>query len=120
MDWNRRYVIRSYIRSSLWIMPFFALLAFWATSRITYGIGGWLLRTGRIDESTAFMGVTMVGARSLLETIVTLNLSFVVFTFGSLLVAIQVAGGQYTPRIIATTLLRDNTIRFTVSYFIFP
>ncbi len=29
------------------------------------------------------------------------------------------AGGQYTPRIIATTLLRDNTIRFTVSYFIF-
>ncbi|HOI96372.1 MAG TPA: DUF2254 domain-containing protein [Syntrophobacter fumaroxidans] len=119
MDWNRRYLIRSYIRSSLWIMPFFALLAFWVTSRITYGIGGWLLRTGRIDESAAFMGVTMVGARSLLETIVTLNLSFVVFTFGSLLVAIQVAGGQYTPRIIATTLLRDNTIRFTVSYFIF-
>jgi hypothetical protein len=29
-----------------------------------------------------------------------------VFTFGSLLVAIQVAGGQYTPRIIAATLLR--------------
>ena len=42
---------------------------------------------------------------------ITLNLSFLVFTFGSLLVAIQVAGGQYTPRIIATTLLRDNVIR---------
>ena len=55
----------------------------------------------------------------MLDTIVTLNLSFLVFTFGSLLVAIQIAGGQYTPRIIATTLLRDNTIRFTVSYFIF-
>ena len=55
----------------------------------------------------------------MLETIVTINLSFVVFTFGSLLVAIQVAGGQYTPRIIATTLLRDNAIRFTVGYFVF-
>ena len=30
--------------------------------------------------------------------------------FGSLLVAIQVASGQYTPRIIATTLLRDNVL----------
>jgi uncharacterized membrane protein len=55
----------------------------------------------------------------MLETVITLNLSFVVFTFGSLLVAIQVAGGQYTPRIIATTLLRDNAIRFTVGYFVF-
>jgi uncharacterized membrane protein len=119
MRWNRRYVIKSYIRSSLWLMPFFALVAWNVVNRTTYGIGGWLLRTGRIDETTAFLGLTMVGARSMLDTVVTLNLSFVVFTFGSLLVAIQVAGGQYTPRIIATTLLRDNAIRFTVSYFIF-
>ena len=61
----------------------------------------------------------MAGARSLLETVVTLNLSFLVFTFGSLLVAIQVAGGQYTPRIIATTLLRDRVIRGTVGCFVF-
>jgi uncharacterized membrane protein len=65
------------------------------------------------------MGLSMAGARTMLETIVTINLSFIVFTFGSLLVAIQVAGGQYTPRIIATTLLRDNAIRFTVGYFVF-
>jgi len=30
-----------------------------------------------------------------------------------------VAGGQYTPRIIATTLLRDNTIRVIVGVFLF-
>jgi uncharacterized membrane protein len=42
-----------------------------------------------------------------------------VFTFGSLLVAIQVAGGQYTPRIIATMLLRDNAIRVIVGLFLF-
>ncbi len=33
--------------------------------------------------------------------------------------AIQVAGGQLTPRIIATTLLRDNVVRYTVGLFVF-
>jgi uncharacterized membrane protein len=42
-----------------------------------------------------------------------------VFTFGSLLVALQVASGQLTPRIIATTLLRNNVVRYTVGLFIF-
>jgi uncharacterized membrane protein len=119
MLWNRQYIIKSYIRASLWLMPFFAVLAYIVATRITHGIGGWLLRTGRIDERTAFLGLSMAGARTVLETIVTINLSFLVFTFGSLLVAIQVAGGQYTPRIIATTLLRDNAIRSTVGYFVF-
>jgi uncharacterized membrane protein len=119
MRWNRQYVIKSYIRSSLWIVPFVAVLAYMVITRITYGIGAWLLQTGIIDETKAFLGLSMAGARSMLDTIVTLNLSFLVFTFGSLLVAIQVAGGQYTPRIIATTFLRDNAIRFTVAYFVF-
>jgi uncharacterized membrane protein len=119
MRWNRRYVIKSYIRASLWLVPFFSVVFYMVVNRITHGVDGWLLRTGRIDAATSFLGLTMVGARSGLDTVVTLNLSFLVFTFGSLLVAIQVAGGQYTPRIIATTLLRDNAIRFTVGYFVF-
>jgi uncharacterized membrane protein len=119
MRWKWRYVIKSYVKSSLWLVPFFAVLLYMVVHRITYGIGSWLLRTGQIDEETSFFGLTMVGARSALDTIVTLNLSFLVFTFGSLLIAIQVAGGQYTPRIIATTLLRDNAIRFSVGYFVF-
>ena len=119
MQWNRWYCLKSYIRASLWFVPFVSMLLYWVASRITHGIGGWMLRTGRIDETTAFLALSMAGARTALETIVTINLSFLVFTFGSLLVAIQVAGGQYTPRIIATTLLRDNAIRFTVGYFVF-
>ena len=119
LRWDRKYVIMSYIRSSLWLVPFFAVLAYMAVTRITFSIGRWLLQNRLIDESTDFLGLSMAGARTMLETIVTLNLSFVVFTFGSLLVAIQVAGGQYTPRIIATTLLRDNAIRCTVGYFVF-
>ena len=45
MHWNRQYIIKSYIRASLWFVPFLSLLAFWVISRITYGIGGWLLQT---------------------------------------------------------------------------
>jgi uncharacterized membrane protein len=64
-------------------------------------------------------GLGVAGAQTLFETLITLTLTFVVFTFGSLLVAIQVAGGQLTPRIIATTLLRDNVVRYSVGLFVF-
>jgi uncharacterized membrane protein len=119
MRWNRKYMLKSYITTSLWLVPFVAVVLHMVVSRNTNRIDDWLLRTGRIDETTAFFGLSMAGARTMLETTVTANLSFLVFTFGSLLVAIQVASGQYTPRIIATTLLRDNAIRITVGYFVF-
>jgi uncharacterized membrane protein len=119
MRWNRWYLLKSYISGSLWLVPFVAVLTSWVAGRLVRSFDVWLHRTGRIDETTAFYGLTIAGARSILETVATLNLSFIVFTFGSLLVAIQVAGGQYTPRIIATTLLRDNAIRVTVGYFVF-
>jgi uncharacterized membrane protein len=119
MRWNLKYAIRSYISGSMWLVPLFALLFYMVFHRITYAMGGWMLQSGYINAETSFFGLSMAGARSMLETVITLNLSFLVFTFGSLLVAIQVAGGQYTPRIIATTLLRDNVIRFTIGCFVF-
>jgi len=64
-------------------------------------------------------GLGVDGAQTLFQTIITLTLTFVVFTFGSLLVAIQIASGQLTPRIIATTLLRDRVIKYTVGLNMF-
>ena len=64
-------------------------------------------------------GLSPAGATALYQTVITMTLSFLVFTFGSLLVAIQVAGGQLTPRIIATTLLRNNVVRYSVGLFVF-
>ena len=63
--------------------------------------------------------VTAEEAGDALDTIAPLTIAFLVFTFGSMLVALQVASAQMTPRIIATTLLRDNMIRFTVGLFVF-
>lgn len=112
MQWNRWYSIKSYVRSSLWIAPFVALVLYFITIRILD-----LIESRMVSEFLWPWG--SAGAQTILATIVTLSLSFMVFTFGSLLVAIQVASGQLTPRIIATALLRDNVIRTTVGLFIF-
>jgi len=65
------------------------------------------------------MSLGVEGSKSMYQTVLTLNMSFLIFTFGSLLVAIQIAGGQLTPRVIATTLLRDNVVRYSVGIFVF-
>lgn len=111
MTWNRWYRLTSYLKSSLWIVPFIAVVLDQIAIRVLPWIDAWLGWT--------FYGVSMNGAQVALQTIVTLTLSFMVFTFGSLLVAIQVASGQMTPRIIATTLLRDNVVRYSVGLFVF-
>ena len=111
MTWNRRYGLRNYLRSSLWIVPFIAIPLELIITRVVHGLDAWL-RWG-------VLGLTVTGAKTLLEAFVTVTLSFVVFTFGSLLVAIQVASAQMTPRIIATTLLRNPVVKYTVGLFLF-
>ena len=111
MTWNLRYQVKSYIRSALWIIPLFALLLEQVAGALAQALDAHLAWEG--------LGFGVNGAQALLNAITTLTLSFIVFTFASLLVAIQVASRQYTPRIIATTLLRDNVIRYTVGLFVF-
>src|SRR5690349_8890161 len=109
--WSRLFRTHSYMRSALWTIPFVAIvlvLAITPTLRSLDELLGWRIT-----------GLGAAGAQSLYETTITLTLSFLVFTFGSLLVAIQVAGGQLTPRVIATTLLRDNVVRYSVGIFVF-
>jgi uncharacterized membrane protein len=108
---SRWRALMQYIRSALWVVPFIAIPLELVLVRLLQGLDarlGWTL-----------LGLGPSGARAILEATVTMTLSFLVFTFGSLLVAIQVAGGQLTSRIIATTLLRDNVVRYTVGLFVF-
>ena len=111
MNWNVRYRLTSYHRASLWIVPLGALVI---EQIVTPSVRA-------IDAHLGWGGfhLGLSGAQSIVESMITLTLSFIVFTFSSLLVAIQVASGQYTPRIIATTLLRNNVIRYTVGLFVF-
>jgi len=111
MVWGRLYRATSYLKSALWTVPFLSLLLVLMIAPVLRYLDarlGWRLS-----------GLDIAGAGALYQTVITLTLSFTVFTFGSLLVAIQVAGGQLTPRIIATTLLRDNVVRYSVGLFVF-
>jgi uncharacterized membrane protein len=112
MKWNRWYTIKSYVCSSLWLAPLLAFVASQLTFRTMYVLQidpGWI-------PGFEFSGESALSA---MDIDITLHMSFLVFTFGSLLVAVQIASGQLTPRIIVTALLRDNFIRGTVGLFCF-
>lgn len=111
MNWRPISLVARYTKHALWVVPFIAgvlelMLALFL--RKLDAMLGWTL-----------LGLGIEGAQAMLQAIITMTLSFVVFTFGSLLVAIQVASGQLTPRIIATTLLRDDVVKYTVGLFVF-
>ena len=109
--WNRVYHATSYLKSALWIVPLVAIALVLAIAPLLRTLDNWL--------GWRVTGLAIEGAQALFQTVITLTLSFIVFTFGSLLVAIQVASGQLTPRIIATTLLRNNVVRYSVGLFVF-
>jgi uncharacterized membrane protein len=111
ITWNRIYGTASYVKSALWIVPIIAIALVVIIAPLLRELDAWL--------QWNLTSLDVAGATALFQTVITLTLSFLVFTFGSLLVAIQVAGGQLTPRIIATTLLRDNVVRYSVGLFVF-
>jgi uncharacterized membrane protein len=111
LGWNRIYRTASYLRSALWVVPILAVVAERVTFRVLRFVDPWV--------TSDLTGLGVDGARALFQTAITLTLSFIVFTFGSLLVALQVASAQLTPRIIATTLLRDKVIKYSVGLNVF-
>jgi uncharacterized membrane protein len=101
MRWNRWYGLKSYFSSALWIVPLVALVLENVVIRIVFGVQEWL-------EWVPWFGTTSSGAAQALNTVETLTISFIVFTFGSILIAIQVASGQLSPRIIATVAAAEQ------------
>src|SRR5215831_15492161 len=104
MSWSFRYTVKSYLLSAIWTAPVAALLLEQLTFRVVFYTDldfGWIPGFMLDHEGTA----------ALMDYVIASASAFTVFTFGSLLVAIQVASGQLTPRIIATALLRDKAIR---------
>jgi uncharacterized membrane protein len=110
LTWGRRYAVTSYLRSAVWTAPVIALALEQATFRIA--------SAHQLDfGSVPGFVYNREGAIALADYVITSATAFIVFTFGSMIVAIQVASGQSSPRIIATMLLRDNAIRYAVGLF---
>src|SRR3954465_8371026 len=109
MTWSRHSTSRKIVDSSLFA-PLAAVLAAFLVAR---GVR-W------IDDRTnwSLLNFSPEGARLVLGALAPSLLTFIVFVFTFLLLAVQVAVGQLSPRIISRTFSRPST-RIALALFTF-
>lgn len=109
MTWIQRYKLRNYIRNSVWILPVLAIVAamlavnglHWVEAR-----AGW-----KSDFDPA-------AALALFGTLAGAMFTFIVFLSSSLLLVVQLASAQLTPRIVGL-VFRQRVTRFALTLFTF-
>jgi uncharacterized membrane protein len=110
MTWIRRYRLRNFLSASIWIAPLLSVVAAVALHRLLW----WL------DDRTrwAWLNFSPEGARAAVGTITSSMLTFMVFTFSILLLAVQIAGSQLSPRIISLAM-RNRFVKGALAIFVF-
>jgi len=109
MTWLQRYRIRHYFTNSIWILPLLAMAAALVTVPLLHGI----------EEATGWeSAMNPETARAVLGTMASAMFTFIVFVCSALLVAVQLASAQLTPRIIAI-VFRDPATKFSLTVFVF-
>jgi uncharacterized membrane protein len=109
MTWLQRYRVRSYFRNSIWILPVAAMVGAVALVRFLHGFEeamGW--------EADLYPD----NVRAVLGTLAGAMFTFIVFVCSSLLLVVQLASAQLTPRIIGA-LFRDTITKITLATFVF-
>jgi len=92
MNWLQRYRIRFYIRNSLWILPALSIPIALLTVSL---LARYELATG------SQMKVSAETVRALMNTVAASTFTLVVLVSSAVLLAVQLASAQLTPRIIA-------------------
>lgn len=109
MSWLRRYSVRLYLRNSIWILPALSILAGLVAVRLTISLDrffGWEMNVSR-ETAQAVMGMVAASMFTLL-----------VLVCSAVLVAVQLASAQLTPRII-TLIYRNPKRKLALSVFAF-
>src|SRR5947199_852756 len=109
MNWLQRYRLRHYLRNSLWIYPVIALFS------------GLLLARGliRLETELGWAGtMDPDSVRSVLGTLAGSIFTFIVFVCSSLLLVVQLASAQLTPRMIGV-LFENRVTKLTLALFVF-
>jgi hypothetical protein len=111
MEWSRKYALRSYLRSSLWVVPVLAYVAAFVLARLVSAFDAWLGWSWewRLQVSTV---------QSSLEGRVTATISFMSSRSVRSLSRSRSRVLNSHRALIATTLLRDSTIRSVVALFV--
>jgi uncharacterized membrane protein len=108
MTWLRRYRIRHYIGNCIWVYPVLGMVAAVVVVRILHA-----LETAMGWES----GISPDTAESVLAVLASSMFTFIVFVSSALLVAVQLASSQLTPRIIGI-VFRDPITKGSLAVFV--
>jgi uncharacterized membrane protein len=109
MSWIKRYRLRLYFHNSIWILPALSIpVALITVSQLT--------RYERAIGSPLNMSTET--ARAILGTVAASTFTMVVLVASAVLVAVQLASAQLTPRIIAL-IYRDPYRKAAFSIFVF-
>jgi uncharacterized membrane protein len=108
MSWLHRYYIRHYVSNSIWVLPFLGMLV----ALIAVPVVHW------IDQIDALApGAHPDTALAVLGTMASAMFTFIVFVSTALLVAVQLASSQLTPRIIGI-VFKDPVTRLSLAVFV--
>ncbi len=110
MTWIQRYRIRTYLGSSLWVVPLAAAAAGVLFHRLIWIFD---LRT-----RWAWLDFTTDGARAVVGAVVSSGLTFIVFLLSMLFIAVQIAASQMTPHITAR-VVEARASRLSLAFFVF-
>lgn len=109
MTWLQRYSVRHYIRNSIVVMPVLGIIAALITM--------WSLHS--LEKEMGWESALAPDAvRLVIGTLAAAMLTFIVFLSSALLLAVQLASGQLTPRIIAF-VFRDPVTKFSLTIFVY-
>src|SRR5262245_49840799 len=109
MTWLQRYQFRHYVRNSIWIFPLVALVTALELVRVLH----WFEQ--EIGWSSNFHPDTW---RAVLGSLAGAMFTFIVFVCSSLLLVVQLASAQLSPRIIGLLFNKPIT-KLTLSMFVF-
>jgi uncharacterized membrane protein len=109
MTWRQRYRVRLFLRSSLWPFPFVCIVAAIPAAHLVR----WL------DRQTGWtLDISAEAARAVVGSLTGALLTFVVFVFSVLLVALQLASVQLTPR-VTVRIFMDPVTKNSLAIFTF-
>ena len=110
MTWLQRYRLRHFLRVAFWYVPVVWMVA----AAIAVPATRWLDR----QTGWSWFDFTSEGARAILSASASSMLTFVVFAVSALLLAVQLASSQLTPRII-TFIFSLRSVKLSVGVFVF-
>ncbi|HJZ81738.1 MAG TPA: DUF2254 domain-containing protein [Pyrinomonadaceae bacterium] len=109
MNWRQRYRFQLYVRNSLWILPALSIVAALIAAS---------LLTGYEEAVGSRANISAETARAVMSTVASSTFTLVVLLSSALLLAVQLASAQLTPRIIAM-VYRNRYQKAAFALFVF-